>query len=314
MVPDAMALDPEEYPKLETFIDEMVEKHQYDREQLLYWFERTELKQSIIDAINAPGEAKPWHQYRDNFITPRNIRRGLRFWEKNREALERAKKKYGIPPEIILGVIGVETQYGINKGRYRTIDALTTLTLLYPRRATLFRKELAQFFLLTKEMDLDPMRLKSSYAGAMGYPQFLPSSYRSYAVDFDGDDERDLIDNPTDAIGSVANYFKVHGWKKNEPIVDDTYVKGKLHNWFNHMEYKPTMPVGDFVDYGVSPRNYMDMDRPASLHRFRQKNGIIYRFGFHNFYVITRYNNSRNYAMAVYELGAKLKKRFKELQ
>lgn len=291
------------YPAINHFIADMVEQHGMDGERLQYWFSRVNIRHDIIDSMNRPGEARPWHVYREQFVTRVNARRGSRFWRKHRKALEQARQQYGVAPEVVLGILGVETQYGINKGGYRVIDTLTTLMLEHKRRGKFFRGELEQFLILCHELKLDPLRVKGSYAGAMGLPQFLPSSYRTYAVDFDGNGRVDILRSTSDAIGSVANYLKQHGWKANEPIIDDAQVERDTLALFRPLTIKPQLALDTFIGQGIFPITYTRPERRAALIELTGHNGPFYRFGFHNFYVITRYNKSTHYAMAVVELS-----------
>ena len=306
----AQALRVNDYPTLNAFIDTMADRHGFSREELRFWFRKTNIRRDILEAMDRPREASPWHEYRQQFVTRQSARRGLRFWKKNEEALARAQEHYGVAPEIILAIIGVESQYGYNKGRYRVIDALTTLALEYPRRSRFFLKELEQYLLLTEEINKPPLKVKGSYAGAMGLPQFLPSSYRNYAIDFDGDNRRNLFTNGADAIGSIANYFRIHGWRRDEPVIADADVPAELHIELEERGREPTLPIKYFVGYGIHPLEHHDGERKASLIRLAGRDRPVYRFGFYNFYVITRYNRSTNYAMAVTELARMIRKAY----
>ena len=202
----------------ERFITDMVEQHQFDRSYLEYLFNHAKVRKSIIKAMtpHPTGKAKPWYQYRRIFIQDQRINEGVNFWHNNALTLKQAETTYGVPPQIITAIIGVETLYGQNQGNFRVIDALVTLSFHYLRRADFFREELEHYLLLTREEGFDPLQLQGSYAGAMGIGQFMPSSFRSYAVDFDGDDQRDIWNSYADAIGSVANYFHHFGWQPGQ--------------------------------------------------------------------------------------------------
>ena len=207
-------------PAASALIDELVEEQGFDRGELQQVFASAERQQTILEAIARPAEkTKPWHEYRNIFLTDKRERQGREFFAQHRATLARAEHETGVPAEIIVAIIGVETYYGRITGSYRVIDALSTLAFDYPRRSTFFTKELKNYLQLTHEQGFDPLAMKGSYAGAMGYGQFMPSSYRSYAVDFDDDGQIDIWNNPVDAIGSVANYFKRHGWRPGEPVV-----------------------------------------------------------------------------------------------
>ncbi len=304
----AYAVDLNKYPKLVTFIDEMVERHGFSQKELRRLFTRAKIRREIIEAIERPKESLPWYEYKKIFITERSVQRGKRYWKKHAQALTRAQEEYGVAPEIIVAILGVETQYGRNKGTYRVIDAFTTLILEYPPRRDFFRRELEEYLLLARELKVDPMYIKGSYAGAVGVPQFIPSSYRQYAVDFDGDQKRDLLANADDAIGSVANFLKIHGWEANEPVSDDVQLEGTLYVWIEKLGVKPMLSVRHLINYGIFPRNREDTEKHAALIVLEGESGPIYRIGYNNFYVITRYNRSTRYAMAVYELGKRIRK------
>ena len=214
---------------VQAFIREMAARHGFNAARLQAVFGRAYAKPDIIAAMSRPAEAKPWYAYRPIFVNPKRIQGGVAFWRANEAALARAEQAFGVPPEIVVAIIGVETQYGGNMGKYRVLEALSTLAFDYPRRADYFRKELENFLLLTRAEGIDPLTPRGSYAGAMGYGQFMPGSFRSYAVDFDGDGHRDLWRNPRDAIGSVANYFKKHGWRTGEPVAVPARVSGAAY-------------------------------------------------------------------------------------
>jgi membrane-bound lytic murein transglycosylase B len=233
------------------------------------------------------------------------------FWRNNRDALVRAEKEFGVPAEIIVAIIGVETNYGKNTGSWFVIDALTTLAFDYPPRAPFFRSELVNYFILTREQKHDPLEFKGSYAGAMGYGQFMPSSYRNFAVDFSGDGFTDIWNNPTDAIGSIANYFKKHGWQTGAPVV----VPAKLtrardqvlaNEAFNKV-VQPGVSVSDWKKIGVVPTGKISASTPVISIEFEGTRGLEYWMGLQNFYTITRYNRSPMYAMAVYDLSQDIK-------
>jgi membrane-bound lytic murein transglycosylase B len=287
-------------PGIPAYIDEMVMKHKFKREELQQAFSRAEYRADVIEAISKPAILRPWVEYRPNFINPQRIDGGVKFWNKYSAALKRAEEKYGVPQEIILGVIGVETMYGRNVGRFRVLDALMTLAFDYPRRADFFRDELTQYLLLAREQGFDLMGLQGSYAGAQGIPQFMPSSYRRYAVDFNGNGKIDLLLEPEDAIGSVANYLKQYGWRSGEPValisqVDDEKRLGVVGD---------VRPYIAWRDVGVMPLNKPDGELPpAWLLDFTVESGKEYWLVFNNFNVIMRYNNSNYYAMSVYQLA-----------
>jgi len=299
-----------DHPKLAAFINDLEKNHQFERSALQQLFVDVKRKDSILKAISRPAEkSKPWKDYRPIFVTPKRAKLGIKFWNKHQASLQRAQKTYGVPAEIIVAILGVETRYGQNRGSYRVIDSLATLGFDYPKRSKFFSAELKQFLILCREQGFDPKEIKGSYAGAMGYPQFISSSYRHYAVDFDNDGIIDLLNNPVDAIGSIANYFKVHGWKKGAPIVSTatvTEATKKQAALFN-TRLKPSINIGDLKAAGIqSTVNYAndEMTSPMALEGAK---GTEYWLGLKNFYVITRYNHSKLYAMAVYQLSQELR-------
>lgn len=265
-------------------------------------------KQSIIDAMNRPGEAKPWYKYRRIFIIPKRIAEGRAFLKKNRAIFAEAAAKYGVNPEIVAAIIGVETFYGSSMGTYRVLDALYTLGFHYPKRADYFSREFANYVKLAKEQKWGLGDRKGSYAGAMGMGQFMPWSYLRWAVDHDGDGTADLFGSRADAIASVANYFNAHEWKYGEPVAVRVEAgdPGKVGRFLGGGSSKPDTTVGELKKLGVTvPAGYADAE-PCKLLRLRAEKGWEYYLGFHNFYVITRYNKSPLYAMAVYDLSREL--------
>ena len=298
-----------DYPELEVFAAGMVENHGFTTQEIQRAFRCARLRPEIIEAMERPAEALPWYEYRKIFLTEENVQRGVRFWKKNAPAFERAREQHGVAPEIIAAILGVETQYGKNKGNYPVLDALATLMLDYPSRAAFFRGQTEEFLLLARELKVNPCHFKGSYAGAMGIPQFIPSSYRRYAVDFDGDGKRDILGSPEDAIGSVANYLKHSGWETNAPVVDDVRVEGTLYFWVERLGIKPALSIRHLVQYGIYPPARKEHDRRAALIELEGETGPFFRLGYNNFYAITRYNHSTLYAMAVYELGELMRQR-----
>lgn len=298
----AQAID---LPGVPAFIDEMVAKHQFKREELQLAFSRAEYRTDVIESITKPAILKPWLEYRPNFINPQRVEGGLQFWIKYSAALQRAEKQYGVPQEIILGIIGVETIYGRNAGRYRALDALSTLAFDYPRRADFFREELEQYLVLAREQGFDLLGIQSSYAGALGIPQFMPSSYRRYAVDHNGNGKIDLLQEPEDAIGSVANYLKQFGWRSGEPIA----LLSKVADEKRLGTVGDARPMIAWRDVGVTPLKKPEGDLPpAWLLDFTVESGKEYWLAFNNFNVIMRYNNSNFYAMSVFQLAEAIRR------
>ena len=294
-----------------TFTNKMVKDHGFERawvEQLLAQAER---KQSILDAISRPAEGTmEWKNYRKIFIQDSRIDQGVEFWREHRKTLERAEKQYGVPASIIVAIIGVETRYGRHMGSYRVLDALATLGFDYPKRGKFFSRQLEEYLLMTREQKLDPLSLSGSYAGAMGFGQFIPSSYRSFAVDFDGDGVADIVNNPVDAIGSVANYFAKHKWRTGELVALKAAVSDDHDASVFEAGLKPKWNVAELAGKGVTAYSKLDGKAEASAIRFLGDGGEEYWLGLHNFYVITRYNHSSMYAMAVYQLSQLVGQRF----
>ncbi len=300
----ALAADYEGSPQVAEFVAEMTRDYGFAGEQLVSLFREVERKQTIIDAISRPAEkVKPWKDYRPIFITDSRIARGVDFWRQHEAALARAEQEYGVPAQVIVAIIGVETFYGGNTGNYRVIDALSTLGFDYPPRAEFFRKELKQFLLLAREQQVDPLTLKGSYAGAMGLPQFMPSSFRAYAVDFDGDGHINIWSDPEDAIGSVASYFKRHGWVTGEPVVSTAQVNGEQADEGLTQGLDPVKTVGQLRALGWASHEALRDDLAVTAFRLEGEAGPEYWLGLPNFYVITRYNRSAMYAMAVHQLS-----------
>jgi membrane-bound lytic murein transglycosylase B len=295
---------PQRYPEVERFIDTLVSEHEFDRAELATLFRQVEHQPRIIEAITRPAESKPWYQYRPIFVTEKRIRGGVQFWQENQALLARAEETYGVPAHIIVAIIGVETYYGRHKGGYRVIDALSTLGFDYPPRAAFFRKQLAQFLLMAREEKRDPLTFLGSYAGAMGMPQFIPSSFRSYAVDFDKDGQRDLWENRSDIIGSVANYFARHRWQQGGAIASRAVIDGKPPQALLDKGIRPSLTRSDLNSAGVSPQNPVAEGEEVALLALESAPGEHeYWITQDNFYVITRYNHSPLYAMAVYQLA-----------
>ena len=295
-------------PNAQQFIDKMVNKHGFDRQQLQEILSQAKRLDSVLRLMDnqAPttsvkppsGPNGAWLRYRKKFITPDNVQNGVVFWNQYEDALNRAWQVYGVPPEIIVGIIGVETRWGRVMGKTRILDALATLSFNYPRRAEYFSGELETFLLMARDEQDDPLNLKGSFAGAMGYGQFMPSSYKQYAVDFSGDGHINLWD-PVDAIGSVANYFKAHGWVKGDQVA--VMANGQAPGLPNG--FKTRYSISQLAAAGLTPHQPLGNHQQASLLRLDVGTGYQYWYGLPNFYTITRYNHSTHYAMAVWQLG-----------
>jgi membrane-bound lytic murein transglycosylase B len=297
-------------PAARVVVDELVAEEGFNREALIQIFSQAHRKDSILEAIARPAEkTKPWYEYREIFLDHKREEQGVEFFTKHRATLARAEREFGVPAEIIVAIIGVETYYGRTVGGYRVLDALSTLAFDYPPRAPFFTSELKHYLILTRDQDMDPTDLMGSYAGAMGYGQFMPSSYRSYAIDFDQDGKIDIWDNPVDAIGSVANYFKQHGWRQGETVVAAADIAANTPDTIfvkTRDDLQPERTVAQFAADGVVARVKLDPNALAIALKLELKNGYEYWLGLHNFYVITRYNQSAMYAMSVYQLSERL--------
>lgn len=292
------------------FVDEMVARHDFSSTRLTSLFSQVKPRPDIIEAISNPAEAKPWYQYRPIFVTESRVRGGVEFWRNHAETLARAERVYGVPAQVIVAIIGVETRYGRHKGRYPVLEALSTLAFDYPPRSRFFRSELEHYLLLTREEGIDPLSLTGSYAGAMGGPQFISSSYRRYAVDFDGDGRRDLWDSYADMIGSIANYFAVHGWRPGEPIAAPARVDGTDYKRLQDLGLQPKHSLRQMREHGITPQTDLAGEQPAALITLETRGEPEYWLGLHNFYVITRYNHSALYAMAVYQLSQEIAEQY----
>lgn len=291
------------------FVAEMVSKHGFDADALNNLFAQVTLRPSAAKTMTSKVEKPPsWSRYRANFVNPWRISHGVSYWNDHATALARARLIYGVPEEVVVAIIGVETRYGTYPLSHPVLDTLATLAFDYPRRAEFFRGELEQYLLLMREEGKDPLSIRGSFAGAMGIPQFMPSSYRAYAVDFDGDGQRNLWQSPVDAIGSVANYLKSYGWEANAPVAvraslqQDAAASDLLVN-----ALKPQFSVEQLRARGVSASETLLPDALASLHAVEVDNGQEYWLGLNNFYVITRYNRSLFYALSVFQLSQEIR-------
>jgi membrane-bound lytic murein transglycosylase B len=301
----AMALDVERQ-EVRQFIDRMVEEHDYDRDALAAVLAKAESQQSILDAITRPAEkTKAWHEYRDIFLTDERVEAGAAFWRTHKDALQRISEETGVSCEILVGIIGVETYFGRITGTYRVLDALSTLAFDYPPRSRFFARELEQFLLLVREEGMDATEATGSYAGAMGAPQFMPSSFRAYAVDSSQDGRRDIWSDWQDVIGSVANYFVEHGWKSGNPVVAQATLASDWQGAASN-SLSPESTVESLSEQGVVFATDLPGDHESQLLVLEGEQGDEYWVGFHNFFVITRYNRSVMYALAVHQLGQEI--------
>lgn len=305
-----------ERAEVKSFIQYMNKRHQYDCKYLQKLFANVVPEPKILSLIAKPYEKLPWYKYQELLVSEQRVQSGIQFWKEHESMLKKAEAEYGVPAEIIVAIIGVETSYGKKKGDFPVLQTLATLAFDYPKRADFFKKELEEFLLLIKEQGLDPLKMTGSYAGAIGMPQFMPSSYRKYAVD-SGNGQSDLINNDFDAILSVANYFKVHGWQKDEPIASVATLTKNLNpkkntflNQTDPKNPKPNISLKTLETQGIysKAKTFKNKNALASFMVLeRSPTAKEYWLGLNNFYVITRYNHSTHYALAVFQLGTRLK-------
>lgn len=290
------------------FITEMHEKHGFERARLIRLFRQAQPQPKAIKAIMPPRDPsiRSWQAYRGRNVEPVRIEAGLRFWAQQHGALETAQRTYGVPEEIIVAIIGIETIYGRNTGKFPTLATLATLTFDYPPRAALFRGELEALLLLARESGQDPLAYSGSYAGALGIPQFLPSSLRNWGVDFDGDGRIDISASAADAIGSVANFLKNHGWEANGPVAVSAGIAGGRHQELIEAGIEPRLTPDQMKAYGVTAADAPDAPC-ALIDLVTPDEATEYWLGFRNFHALTRYNRSSFYAMAVYALSRELR-------
>ena len=294
-------------PDVQAFIKSMVSEHDYDRAKLRDILSKAEMKRSIIDLISEPAEKTlSWAEYRPIFMTKERVNAGATFWRENRDAFQKISASTGVPIEIIVSIIGVETYFGRITGGHRVLDALATLAFFYPPRAKFFRGELEQFLLLIREENMQPGNAFGSYAGAMGRPQFMPSSYRAYAVDSTGDGKRDIWNNWEDVAGSIANFLNAHGWKSGEEVVSQATVGGRWVGPFPDNVLMPEETVSSLSKKGMMFSTDLPIDGVSQLLTLQGSDGDEHWVGFHNFFVITRYNRSVMYALVVYQLGQEI--------
>lgn len=306
LVPEAFAAEP--HPGAEAFVDRVAGEHGLDPDYVREMLAEARFQQSIIDAITRPAEARPWHEYRPIFLDAPRIDGGVEFWRANGELLAEVEERFGVATEVVVAIVGVETRFGMVTGGYRVLDALATLGFYYPRRAEFFSSELAHYLRLGDEEGLPLTDVKGSYAGAMGLGQFMPSSYRAYAVDFDGSGRRDLWRSLPDVLGSVANYLAAHGWEAGAPIaIPAASVPADMEIDFGR---NPRHTLGGLAARGVEfDAGDLDPDRPADILELEGTGGPEHWVVLNNFYVLTRYNRSPLYAMAVTQLAGEIRAR-----
>ncbi len=293
-----------EKPEVKAFIQQMVDKDHFKSSEVKSILSQAEFKPEIIQKITFPYEAKPWDVYRPIFLNAQKIDGGIDFWHKHRQVLTQAERKYGVPAELIVAILGVETIYGRQQGTFRVLDALTTLAFYFPKRAPYFQYELKEYLLMCKEQHIVPTQIVGSYAGAMGMSQFMPSSYRKWAVSYQGHAAPDIVNNPNDAIFSIANYLHEHGWSHQEKVTQMAYYpKPKCPNLQTNTK-KAMYSYRHLTQCGVKPaQNYWSHPLQAGLLEMTTAKGPEYWIGYPNFYVILTYNSSPLYGLAVYQLG-----------
>ena len=297
-------------PEIVAFINEVTQRDGLKRSDVRRVLKQARPQPKIIDMMNRPIEkVAPWWEYREHFVTPERVSDGAQFWADHRESLERVAATYQVPPEYVVAILGIETRYGRVTGHYRVLDALATLAFDYPPRQHYFAGELAQFLVLTKENRLDPRTVTGSYAGAMGAPQFMPSAYRRYAVDASNDQRRDLWGDWNDILASVANYLHENGWTAGAPVLAETRIDPAANFQIEPHGLDLNETVDSLGARGVKVDLEVPPDTPVLLIPAEQPDGPAYRVGFHNFYVLTRYNSSARYAMAVYDLAQAIAQR-----
>lgn len=285
------------------FIDDMTARHGFAKTEMRQLLDGVVVKDDILEKIAKPAEAMPWYKYRKIFLTEARIQAGVKFWRDNAVALSKAEQRFGVPPEIVTAIIGVETFYGKYTGKYRVLDALSTLAFAYPPRSAFFLSELENFLLLCREQNLNPAMPLGSYAGAMGMPQFMPSSFRSYAVDFDGDHKADLWHGKVDVIASVANYFHQHHWQPGQPVAVPMTASGDAYKPKIKSSLKPDLSLDELESLNLKITVPLPLSEKIKILELNQEQGVELWATLENFYVITRYNHSALYAMAVYQLS-----------
>lgn len=300
-----------EQTKVKKFINNMVTQYHFKHNQLTNTFKHIKIKKEILNKFEHPYEETPWYEYQQHFVTQKRINNGVRFWHQHTAALKNAQKKYGVPASIIVAIIGVESAYGKNMGKFKVINALSTLGFKHIKRAEYFQKELIQFLLLCREKHINPLKVYGSYAGAIGEPQFMPSNFRQYAVTFNNSHSTDIIHNSKDAINSVANFFQAHGWQQGRKIALKAKLKHtKQHKPLPKMPLQPQLTLAQLTKYHIQPITAAPAHTLANIIKLEGKKGPLYWLGFHNIYVITSYNTNIQYAMAVYQLSRAIDKAY----
>ncbi|PLX69293.1 MAG: lytic murein transglycosylase B [Denitrovibrio sp.] len=285
--------------EMHSFAHKVARDGKISEKAVLSWMKRAEKTEDVIGYMDRQAESKPWKNYKPHFINDKKIRKGVAFKKRYPKTLAKAKRIYGVDPNVIVAILGVETDYGTYALSHRAMDALFTLAFYYPRRAEYFKNELEALMVYAYRNRLDPFNLKSSYAGAVGMPQFMPSNIMKYGQEFSGDGRINIFKSGADSIGSIANYLKAHGWKRDEPMALKVYTKGSLWKKYLNQGIKPKFTVAEMKKNGIRPSLRTDLNRKAALVSLEGDKGVEYWLLFNNFYAITRYNPSVKYALAV---------------
>lgn len=292
---------------VQQFINTMTKEHGFERQQLVTILNEVKLQPQIIESMEKPYEKKSWDVYKELFITSQRIQAGIDFWQANQEALAKAEQQFHVPANVIVAILGVETMYGKHQGNYRVLDALATLAFNYPKRSAFFTKELREYLLLCREHQVQPTEYLGSYAGAMGKPQFMPSSYRYYAANFSGNPKKDLMNDDQAVIASVANYFHKHGWQLKQEVAQPAKISGygvkRINTTYKNAVYNSKQLAAAGVRPLTASRNYPEK---VGLIELNTQSGNEYWLAYPNFYVITRYNTSPQYALVVHLLSQQL--------
>lgn len=286
------------------FATSMEKKYQFNRDELLALFKQVQIQKNILVTIQHPYEEQPWYIYQNHLVSQQRIRDGKKYWKQHARVLQYAQNKYGIPASIIVAIIGVESNYGKINFKYRTIDALATLGFYYPKRSVFFKQELEQYLLFTRQYHLNPLAIYGSYAGALGPAQFMPSTYRRFAINYKTANTVDIINNHDDAIVSVANFLKQKGWQSKKIIAVQTKVSGEKYKQL--LPHPPRLTVAQFKPYGIIPPKIIANRTRALLVPLQTQKSMEYWLGFNNFMVLMKYNPNINYAMAIYHLTKRI--------
>ena len=298
--------------RLQAFANQMAKEHQFDSEEVLTTLQSLQVDKNIIAKMTRPAESLPWHRYRPIWMKDKRISGGVDFYRKHKTILEKAEKQYGVDKILIVAIIGIESFYGSHQGTYPVLDALYTLGFHYPKRSAFFKSELEQYFLLARQQKWKLPDIKGSYAGAMGMGQFISSSYRSYGVDFNQDGKVDLFNSPVDMIGSVANYFKKHGWKKDEFVGKKINLNNQQAKQWVQKELQLSRHLSELEKLGIVADEIKDKDTRIAIFAFRQKNSDEHWLVANNFYSITRYNHNAMYALAALQLSDAIKEKINQ--